>query len=154
VSSLKFDAVARQNRALVAENATLKLRIVELEKQLRGDVDVLLCKCGGRDCDETTAKHDVEDYFWTDEKRIETLRAIVIKQHRERAELKIEKDLLRAETATQHRTIAELEHREHIVLVQQEIELSQAKQRIIELELTCSEHLPAPEPRSDNKEKP
>jgi len=80
-----------------AENFNHDERIADLEAQLRGDVDSLICKCGSSDCDETTAKFDVEDCCWTDEKRIEQLRAIVLNQHKKYAVLEAENIKLKEE---------------------------------------------------------
>jgi len=58
-----------------------KARVKELEAELRGDVDSLICKCGYEDCDAVIAEYDVEDCNWTDTHRIERLRAIILKRH-------------------------------------------------------------------------
>lgn len=56
-------------------------RVKELEAELRGDVDSLICKCGCEDCDAVIAEYDVEDCSWTDTHRIEKLRAIILERH-------------------------------------------------------------------------
>jgi len=58
-----------------------EVRVKELEAELRGDVDSLICKCGYEDCDAVIAEYDVEDCNWTDTHRIERLRTIRLERH-------------------------------------------------------------------------
>lgn len=68
---------------LSAENAAL-------QKELRGDIDDLICKCGCEDCAETTARYDIEASGLDDQRRLRIMRAYVVKTHKENAALKAE----------------------------------------------------------------
>jgi hypothetical protein len=74
----------------IADRAEDIKRIADLEKQVAGDTDHLMCKCGSEDCEAIIAKYDMDDCFWTDQKRIELSRAIILHQHKRIAELEAE----------------------------------------------------------------
>jgi|GEM_PF-5133423 len=62
--------------------------IRKLKKELRGDIDDLLCKCGCEDCAETTARYDIEASGLDDQRRLRIMRAYVVKMYKENAALK------------------------------------------------------------------